>query len=717
MALINPQTSARGGPVQLGFKTSVIALFVAIVLVIGLTLVYLSFWRITAITNSAASKFIGEVAELSADRIGSQLKLVRGNLEVLGALPSIQSGHIEDDPGLNALLAAMLKSNGQLFNLYVGYDDGSFIEMDAIEGAGREARARLEAPDRAAFRLVVISRSGPAPIRSRRFFLSDRLETVRELPGPLDYDPRERPWYKDADRRDGSWLTGPYVFFATGKQGYTVQLAMEQGRAGVIAGDLLLEVTQELLKREQLTPSAVAFLFDDEDRILAHPRMSELMGREVSGTIPRLRETDMAGVLKVIRAWRADGISEQFFADPAGRLYAAAFQSIPQSGPANLRVAVVAPVDEFFANILSERGRLFVATLGFVAAMVPIVFSIGALLSKSLRALAVETDRIQRFEPATAPPVHSMIREIDELGRSVSTMRTVTETFSRFVPRRLVEQLIETGTPLQLGGTRREVTLLFSDIVNFTEMTEKADPSRVMQYTSRYFAAVSEEIMRHRGTVDKFIGDAVMAIWNAPADDPDHAVNACAGALAFLRANDRVNAEFEREGWPLYKTRCGLHTGQAVVGNVGSVDRMNYTALGATVNLAARLEALNKNYGTSILVSAALRQRAASRFVFRSVDRISPKGFAEAFDIYELRGERHGGDAGDVGIGRDSGICRETGICKEWEDVYAALRNGPLAVAQHELAAFLAKYPDDGVAQYHMRLGQGSRLARSPQVP
>jgi adenylate cyclase len=689
MTPINPPTSARGGPLQLGFKTSIIALFVAIVLVIGLTLVYLSFSRITVVTDAAASKFIGEVAELSADRIGSQLKLVRDSLEILNALPPIQSEEIEDNPRLNALLAAMLKNNDQLFNLYVGYGDGSFIEMDAISGSGRETRARLEAPEQAAFRLVVISRSDPARMTSRRLFLSDRLEPVRELPGPLDYDPRERPWYKDADRRDGSWLTGPYVFFATGKQGYTVQMALELGKGGVIAGDLLLNVTQELLKREQLTPSGVAFLFDDDDRILAHPRMSELMGREVSGTIPHLRETDMAGVLKAIRAWRETGVSEQFFRDPAGRHYAAAFQPIPHSGPANLRVAVVAPVDEFFASILSERGRLFAIALGFVALMVPIVFLIGSLLSRALRTLADETDRIQRFEPSVAPPVHSMIREIDDLGRSVATMRTVTETFSRFVPRRLVEKLIATGTPLQLGGTRREVTLLFSDVVNFTEITEKADPARVMQYTSRYFAAMSHEIMTHSGTVDKFIGDAIMAIWNAPADDPDHAANACASALAFQRANARLNAEFEREGWPAYRTRCGLHTGEAVVGNIGSEDRMNYTALGATVNLAARLEGLNKNYGTSILVSSPLKQRTGFRFHFRSVDRISPKGFAESFEIYELRCERGDGDAED---------CE---LCREWELVYSALRNGPLAVAEQELAAFLVKYPEDGVARYH----------------
>jgi adenylate cyclase len=235
--------------------------------------------------------------------------------------------------------------------------------------------------------------------------------------------------------------------------------------------------------------------------------------------------------------------------------------------------------------------------------------------------------------------------------------------------------------------------------VNFTEITEKADPARVMQYTSRYFAAMSHEIMTHSGTVDKFIGDAIMAIWNAPADDPDHAANACAGALAFLRANGRLNAEFEREGWPADRTRCGLHSGEAVVGNIGSEDRMNYTALGATVNLAARLEGLNKNYGTSVLVSSALKQRVGARFRLRSVDRISPKGFAEAFEIYELRGESGDGDAED------------SEFCREWETVYAALRNGPLAVAERELAAFLTKYSDDGVARYHQL------TLRQPETP
>ena len=186
-----------------------------------------------------------------------------------------------------------------------------------------------------------------------------------------------------------------------------------------------------------------------------------------------------------------------------------AFQTIPRSGPANLRVAVVAPVDEFFASILSERGRLFATALAFVALMVPIVFFIGSLLSRSLRSLA-QRPTGSRFQPAVAPPVRSMIREIDDLSHSVSTMRTLVETFSNFVPKRLVQQLVETGNAMTLGGARREVTVLFTDVVNFTGITENKDPAQVMLYTSRYFAAMSDAIMANKGTVEQSIGDAVM---------------------------------------------------------------------------------------------------------------------------------------------------------------------------------------------------------------
>jgi adenylate cyclase len=180
-----------------------------------------------------------------------------------------------------------------------------------------------------------------------------------------------------------------------------------------------------------------------------------------------------------------------------------------------------------------------------------------------------------------------------------------------------------------------------------------------------------------------------MAFWNAPVDDPDHVSNACRAVLGCVRRNAELNTWFRSEGWPPYTTRFGLHVGDAVVGNVGSSDRMNYTALGATINLTARLEGLNKNYGTQILASANVKSRAESRFVFRSVDEIKPKGFAEAFAIYELRGDR----AGDGSS--------EPAFCQRWDAVYASIQREDAAAALIRISDFLGEYPGDGVAQYH----------------
>jgi adenylate cyclase len=638
---------------HVGFRASIIALFVGIVLFVGLTLVYLSFSRVTGITRSAASSFLDTVAEVSADRIDSQLKTVRDSLEILGGLTSVQSADIQDNPRLLIVLASMLRNNKQLYNLYMGYDDGSFLEMDFIDRVGAAGRARLGAPDDAKFRLVIIARSsgGKSPVSSVQF-LSDKLVPVVRLPPPTDYDPRERPWYKGAYEPDAGLLTEPYMFFATGEAGYTLRVPIAEGRRGVLAGDIFLTEAQTMLRKQQLGQSGLAFLFDDAGRVLAHPDMTRLMATaRVQGRsdgLPRLSDIDTIGMSGAIESW-----PQRFFRDGEGRTYAAAIRPIALAGPANLRLGLFAPVDEFYAEIEADRRKLFIVAIAFVLAVLPIAFGLGSMLSGSLRTLARETDDIQNFRFTGSPQLHSPIREIGDLGRSVFTMRTLVQTFSNFVPKHLVQQLVETGDAITLGGTRREVTVLFTDVANFTGLTENRDPAQVMQFTSRYFAALSEAIMANKGTVDKFIGDAVMAIWNAPIGDDDHVANACAAVLACIEANRELNAAFEREGWPAYHTRFGLHVGDVVVGNIGSPDRMNYTVLGASVNLAARLESLNKEYRTTALVSEAVKQRVGSRFEFRSVGRIKPKGFAAEFEVYELLGARADNRTGpDDKIGR-----------------------------------------------------------------
>ena len=687
------QSSIKPAPFHVGYKTSIITLFVAVVLFVGLTLVYLSFERINAVTRTAASSFIDKVAQLSADRIDSQFRSVRDSLQILAGPSAVQSAELVDNAHLYGLMAAMLRNNEQLFNIYVGYADGSFIEMDMIDRAGAEFRKSLKAPDDAAFRLFTIVRSGAARTATVSY-LSEKLILVSAVPGPSNYDPRTRPWYLDALTHEDTLITGPYLFFATGLPGYTLRIPLREGRRGVVAGDILLSRTEAMLLNQRLSRSGFAFLFDDADRIVAHPQMSDLVAAQSDKSgLPRIDTLNISGLTQAIRRWRAGGSAQQFFTE-RGRSHVAAFQRIETAGSANLRLAVVAPIDEFFAEILTERRNLFALALAFVAAVLPFVVWLGARLARSLRALAQQTDSIRHFELSPMPRLHSVISEIDDLGHSVFTMRNVVRNFASFVPTQIVRQLIESGTAIELGGSRREITVLFTDVADFTAKTEKADPSDVMLFTSRYFAALSTVIMNHRGTVDKFIGDSVMAIWNAPADDDNQVLNACKAVAACLRRNDELNDSFRREGWPPYQTRFGLHVGDAVVGNIGSSDRMNYTALGATVNLASRLEGLNKSYGTRVLVSAAIKQRAESHFVFRSVDRLKPKGFAEAFMIYELRCE--GTEYTPF----------EFSFCQRWEQVFAIIEEGDAGRAKAALRGFLDKYPTDGVAQYH-----ASRLA------
>ncbi|MCG2632287.1 adenylate/guanylate cyclase domain-containing protein [Bradyrhizobium sp. WYCCWR 13023] len=675
---------------SIGFQTSIITVFVGVVLLVGLTLVYLSFARVTSITRTAARGFIEKVAQLGADHVDERFKTVRDNLDILSGLPAIQGAEIADNTRLYALMAAMLRNNPQLFNLYVGYEDGSFIEMDVIDRARPAFRTGLKVDQDAAFRLVVVARTaGAAPVTQ---YLSENLIQVAEVPGPAGYDPRQRPWYVEAFKNDKTLLTGPYVFYATGEPGYTLRTPLKEGRRGVVAGDVLLNRFEAMLAEQKLGQSGQAFLFNDADRIVGHPEMTRLMTEipERQDDLPQVGALKLPGLVPIIRSWRDGGQAQQFFDDQAGRTYIAAVHRLDTTGSANVRLAIIAPLDEFYARIINERRTLFALALAFVGATLPFAFWLGSRMAEPLRKLVQETDAIQRFDLAERPRIRSAIAEIEELGRSVFTMRSVVSSFASFIPRPIVRQLIETGASLRLGGTRREVTVLFTDVADFTAKTERADPSQVMIYTSRYFAVLSDEIMRHRGTVDKYIGDAVMALWNAPADDPDHTVNACRAVLACLAANEALNKQFRHESWPPYDTRYGLNVGDAVVGNVGSSDRMNYTALGATVNLASRLEGLNKNYGTHVLVSAAVRERVGHAFLFRSVDSITPKGFAEPIEVSELRGELAQADASEIAM------------CRHWDEVFASIaQDGPAETTLVRLSGFLHDYPRDSVAQFH----------------
>ncbi len=215
----------------------------------------------------------------------------------------------------------------------------------------------------------------------------------------------------------------------------------------------------------------------------------------------------------------------------------------------------------------------------------------------------------------------------------------IKKTFQAYVAPEVVNEILKRPDQLGLGGDRRILTIMFSDIRGFTSIAEQTEPEVLVDLLHSFLDPMSEIIVEHGGTIDKYIGDAVMALFGAPIEKPDHAVSACRAALAMITALRRLSVEWETQGRPVLRIGVGINSGEAVVGNMGSQRLFDYTAIGDNVNLASRLEGLNKYYQTEILLSKATADNLNGGFSLREVDLVKVKGKKEPLVVYELLGE------------------------------------------------------------------------------
>jgi adenylate cyclase len=228
--------------------------------------------------------------------------------------------------------------------------------------------------------------------------------------------------------------------------------------------------------------------------------------------------------------------------------------------------------------------------------------------------------------------------------REEQSKRQVRSAFGRYMSPVLVERLAADPSLLKLGGEKRDMTLLFCDVRGFTSISEQYDAEGLTHLINRFLTPMTELILSHKGTIDKYMGDCIMAFWNAPLDDPDHAANACRAALRMNEAltplNEALEAEAKEQGHAFLPIRIGigLNSGPAVVGNMGADQRFDYSVLGDTVNLASRLEGQSKTYGVTILLGEDCARRAPG-FATLPLDLIKVKGKSQAVAVHALIGD------------------------------------------------------------------------------
>jgi adenylate cyclase len=400
--------------------------------------------------------------------------------------------------------------------------------------------------------------------------------------------------------------------------------------------------------------------------------------------VPRETPAPIAAALALARSGARNGRTTA-----GGEAHLITLLPVAEGRAQDWRVGIVVPERVYVGALADARTRLLIL-LGLVVAAIAAVALAGArTVGRGMRALVRSTEAMHRFSfeagAATAP-----FAEVQGALESVERAKTALRAMVKYVPVGLVRRLYESGREPALGAELAEVSLMFTDIADFTTHAEALGPAKLAEALGRYLETATRAVEAHGGTVDKYIGDALMVLWNAPDPVADHPRAACRAALAAAAAGAALGESiwWRDAAIPPWRTRFGLHVDRVLVGHFGAPDRLSYTAMGDGVNLAARLEGLNKVYRTTILASEEVRARTRGEegdsFVWRQVDRVAVKGKTRAVAVYELVGE-----AGDA-----AAEARRPAIAT-YESALQAAFSRQFARA----AALCATLPDDGPAQ------------------
>jgi adenylate cyclase len=518
-------------------------------------------------------------------------------------------------------------------------------------------------------------------------------------------DPRALSWVLQA-REPGAHISPLHDLASMRRPGLTISHGLAEG--GAVGLDLPLAELGRFLAERRVSPAGAAVLFTEDGILLGHQDPALAVAGGLDGAPTAWTTLAVVPDQRLRALWRAYAEArlapgQTRIIDIAGASTLVHLETVGGFVAPRVLVGVLAPLSDFTAGI--DRGirngtllaggalALGLAGLGLIAWRV----------AHPLGVLAREAEAIRRLDLAQPLRLASRITEVERLVEAMGGMKAALRLFSVYVPRDLVRKLMVEGVEAELGGERRRLSVMFSDVQGFTTIAERMDPEELMRITSTYFQALTDELLEHHATIDKYIGDAVMAIWNAPKRDLAHAMHGCRAALHAKHLTLRLEAEFAARGWPRLHTRFGIHTGDAVVGNVGSSDRMAYTAIGSMVNLASRLEGMNKMYGTQILVSEATRIGAGSGFVFRPVDLVLAKGTQDPVEVHELVGLSAATDPKDAPLLADRALVARL---PAWGEAIRRFRAGQFAAAREALHEAGDPAHDPLVAAYAARLGQ-----------
>lgn len=485
---------------------------------------------------------------------------------------------------------------------------------------------------------TLILRSKAPPANEIVYRNQDGLIIKRELT-PINYDPRVRPWYLAAMKAKNVVWTDVFISFpyknlsiasTTPIYGKNKQLV------GVFEIDVKLIGLINFLSTLKVTPNSQLFIVNDKNEVIVFEGMQKNIRQSPSiNTINELASMGKPWIATALQL-HTETNQKYFRYKYDGIGYLAYFQVVPQLKSQGLKVGIVIPENDFLESL--KKINTMIIIFSFIILILGILLTrfFSQKISSSLKLLVKDTEQIRNFNLDLNQKIQSHISEISYLADAMHSMKTNLKSFQKYVPMDLVRQLIQSGEDAGVGGVNKNITAFFCDIRNFTTISESIEPEQLMQHLGEYFEELSKIISNEQGTIDKYIGDSIMAFWGAPLSDENHCIHACNAALKCQIRLTKLNSLWKKQNKPQFITGIGIHTGIAIVGNIGSSTRLNYTAMGDNINVTSRLEALSKKYGSAIIVSEDVVKAVKEKFVFKFIDCVEIRGKAGKFNIYEL---------------------------------------------------------------------------------
>ncbi len=621
---------------QITIKKSFFSLMTIATLIITFAIIVILYFSSVDIIMRITKQEIKENSESIITETINYLSLPAGSIHFLAS--HIQNNAInivENKEKVWKLLWDLLEIHSGVMSVYIGDIQGNML---------------LVKKDSKVYRITTIVDRMNADFYE--FYRNQDYEIVKSEKKTTLYDPRTRPWFQNTSTEDKAYYSDIYAFYNTKLLGLTIShpiLDENNNISAIVGADILIEDFNFFLQKKNISENSRSFITNIETGLIiaySNPdSITKFADKAQNAQNTNTRLLYLNNIKKpYIRNLAIDHFNNNA-QEPTlfSRLtdkYLFSSMDFPDTFEKPWRLISSVPKKDRTKFLTTPIMTSMVTIVVFITVFIVILNIAINRITKPILNISDQLGDMKNFYLNNVQYISTNYKEIHTINDAMIALKRGLTFFGKYVNVNIVRKLIEEEHAPTPGGIEKNITVMFSDIQGFTGIAEQIPPVYLTQHLSEYFSALSNIIMKSNGTIDKYIGDAIMAFWNAPQEMTDHELIACNAVYQCNKKLTELNNKWEFEQKPLLHTRFGLHTGTAIVGNIGSNDRLNYSALGDTINISSRLESLNKTYMTNIILSEKVYESVKDHFYCRVLDSVVVKGRKNSIKIYEMIGSK-----------------------------------------------------------------------------